>query len=169
MCLDQMSETPTCSICLGAFTDDNPKTTLECTHAFHATCIIDWFRSASNANTCPLCRAEPSTVLSYPDTMARCTILRRKARAKNAPIELKRCVEKIKKAEKILMQHKKACAEFGTDSIKALLRTHRNLQRRRWTAHRAVCKAKRELGLRSFPTMCVMPLARTRYRQHHFM
>ena len=162
-----MSETDsTCSICLGAFTDQNPKTTLECSHAFHATCIIDWFRSATNSNTCPLCRSEPSTVLNYPDTMARCTILRRKARAKNAPPELRRCVEKIRAAEQQLLRCKKAWRDFKTDHVKVLLQKHRTLMRRRWMAQRAVNKAKRELGLRSFPDLCAMPLARVPYSRH---
>ena len=161
-----MSES--CSICLGGFTDENPNTTIECGHAFHATCIIDWFRSASNSNTCPLCRAEPSTVLNYPDTMMRCTILRRKARSKNAPPELKRCVEKIQKAEKVVRECKKACKDFKTSEVKNIIQTYHTLIRKRWTAQRAVNKAKRELGLRSFPEISIMPLARTPYMRNRY-
>ena len=148
---------------MGAFTDENPRTALECSHGFHASCIIDWFRSAPRNNTCPLCRAEPSTVLSYPDTMTRCTILRRKARAKDAPPELKHRVAQIQKAEHTLTQRKQEWRDFCTPDIKAILSTYRALTRKRWTALRAVHKAKRELGLSSFPDLCAMPMARTPY------
>ena len=165
---DQMTDSEnTCSICMEGFTAENPRTELECGHGFHARCVIDWFRSSSQSNTCPLCRADPSTVLTYPDAMTRCTMLRRKARAADAPPALKRAVEKIQRAEKTCVQLKEECKRFKTEEIRKLLKDYRELHRKKWAAHRAVSKAKRELGLRDFPGVNIAPMIRTAYRRLH--
>ena len=156
----------TCSICMDGFTLQNPRTELECGHGFHARCIIDWFRSSTQSNTCPLCRADPSTVLTYPDTLQRCALLRRKARASNAPPELKKAVDKIRKAESAHTQLAREYREFNTAEIRKMLHKYRELNRKKWAARRAVAKAKRELGLQDFPGLCIMPLVRTPYRLH---
>ena len=127
----------TCSICMDGFTLQNPRTELECGHGFHARCIIDWFRSSTQSNTCPLCRADPSTVLTYPDTLQRCALLRRKARASNAPPELKKAVDKIRKAESAHTQLAREYREFNTAEIRKMLHKYHELNRKKWAARRA--------------------------------
>ncbi|KAK1434988.1 hypothetical protein QVD17_00743 [Tagetes erecta] len=41
-----------CSICLEAFGDDDPKTVTSCKHEFHLQCILEWCQRSSN---CPMC------------------------------------------------------------------------------------------------------------------
>ena len=45
--------TPCCSICTEALHSDGEFVLPECNHAFHATCIVHWFRSGQRR--CPLC------------------------------------------------------------------------------------------------------------------
>ena len=99
--------------------------------------------------------------------MTRCTMLRRKARAADAPPALKRAVEKIQRAEKTCVQLKEECKRFKTEEIRKLLKDYRELHRKKWAAHRAVSKAKRELGLRDFPGVNIAPMIRTAYRRLH--
>jgi hypothetical protein len=133
---------------------------LECQHAFHATCILQWFRSGHARNECPLCRANPRQVLSYPDVWARCTFLRRKARAKHAPAALKRAVHTIQKAEQQARAAQAAYRTFHMEQ-KEMLKTYHVLQRNRWRAARRVRQCKRSLGLRTFPGM-ELPLLKER-------
>lgn len=44
---------PCCSICTEALRSDGEFVLPECNHAFHATCIVHWFRSGQRR--CPLC------------------------------------------------------------------------------------------------------------------
>ncbi|KAK9072730.1 hypothetical protein SSX86_009165 [Deinandra increscens subsp. villosa] len=41
-----------CSICLEAFCDNDPKTVTSCKHEFHLQCILEWCQRSSN---CPMC------------------------------------------------------------------------------------------------------------------
>ncbi|KAK1429298.1 hypothetical protein QVD17_11504 [Tagetes erecta] len=41
-----------CSICLEAFCDSDPKTVTSCKHEFHLQCILEWCQRSSN---CPMC------------------------------------------------------------------------------------------------------------------
>ncbi|KAJ0952767.1 putative transcription factor C2H2 family [Helianthus annuus] len=41
-----------CSICLEAFCDSDPKTVTGCKHEFHLQCILEWCQRSSN---CPMC------------------------------------------------------------------------------------------------------------------
>lgn len=49
---NQSTTTLDCSICYSEIVDD--KYELECNHAFHTSCIINWFRIGNGA--CPMCR-----------------------------------------------------------------------------------------------------------------
>ena len=63
-----------CGICLAPLADD-VKATLECGHAFHQACMIQWFRCSSSRGRCPHCQdqgaasAAPQRVLE-PDVDA---------------------------------------------------------------------------------------------------
>ncbi|RWW26817.1 hypothetical protein GW17_00008785 [Ensete ventricosum] len=41
-----------CPTCLEEYRDDNPRTTLQCTHHFHLSCIYEWME---RSETCPVC------------------------------------------------------------------------------------------------------------------
>jgi len=51
----------TCSICLDEYQTDERIGVLSCGHAFHSSCIKEWFKSLTDAGkkkTCPLCRKQ---------------------------------------------------------------------------------------------------------------
>ena len=148
-----------CQICLDTDKEDEPTTTLECAHTFHTSCIIQWFRGPSSA--CPMCRAEPRMVLGYPDVMARCTMLRRRARAKGASPALKRSVLALIRSEEKANNTNDEYKAFLTQEVRQLLAHYRVLQRRRWQTRRQVLHRKRTLGLGVFPDM-TLPLLRHR-------
>jgi len=52
-----------CSICLDAYTKENPVYTLHDQHQFHAKCITQWFKYKQN---CPTCRWTPPPKIPQP-------------------------------------------------------------------------------------------------------
>src|SRR6056297_2791157 len=87
-----------CSICcMNMDVHLNVCTLSECQHQFHTNCIVTWFRNGSSS--CPCCRYEPL----QPEAIGkygRCKFLCNYAKRKEAPQELKKLVEKLKKKEK---------------------------------------------------------------------
>lgn len=85
----------TCTICCEELSAA-PAHELRCGHAFHTTCVIDWFRMGGC--TCPLCRSadfQAHTVpMSAPERVRR---LRRAAARADAPEALKALVNRIKR------------------------------------------------------------------------
>ena len=162
---------PACCICLQACSSSSSSThTLECGHVFHTDCIVAWFRTRGNAGTCPMCRADPSQVLTFPDAYARCSMLRRKARSSSAPAELKRAVARIQRAEQKEKEAMRESREFSTAETRRILQTHRRLRQKKWAARRAVHAAKRQLGLTAFPGFSEIPMLARAPPQHlHFM
>lgn len=87
-----------CSICTESL-DDGSMHALSCGHAFHVACICNWFRQGNPS--CPNCRDVGShpDALNWPDSMARASALRRRARNATAPVALKTLVCNVRKAE----------------------------------------------------------------------
>lgn len=55
-----------CIICMDAFSEDRPKHTLICSHAFHFDCILQWAQSDNEShNSCPVCRLDADSANSY--------------------------------------------------------------------------------------------------------
>jgi hypothetical protein len=84
-----------CSICREDVGPE-PYIVPECRHAFHAACLLPWFRMGNSS--CPYCRAQPPSQ-SRPSVAARYKLNRRLALRKNAPAGLKRLVARIRKQE----------------------------------------------------------------------
>merc|ERR1712048_1256025 len=52
-----VSSTPTCTICLVPIQEEEHCRTLQCTHSFHADCILEWWTHAPRVSlNCPNCR-----------------------------------------------------------------------------------------------------------------
>lgn len=100
-------------------------------------------------------------VLGYPDVMTRCTMLRRRARAKGASPALKRSVMALIRAEEKANQTNEEYKAFRTPEVRQLLARYNKLQRRRWQHRRQILHRKRMLGLGVFPDMA-LPLLRHR-------
>lgn len=150
-----------CSICMESLGDDASSTALECGHRFHTGCILTWFRSEDSHGACPLCRAQPGMVLTFQDTMERCTLLRRRARARSAPAALRRAAGAVRRAEARQREVQAELRAFLTPEVRGVLRRHRRLRLLRWSAQRRVFRAKRQLGIGSFPGVD-LPLVRLR-------
>ena len=140
---------PTCTICLESITE-NKHVLEECGHAFHAGCIVKWFRSQAN-DRCPNCRGLPSHYLSYPDVMERYKMMRGRSRSTRAPKRLKRAVQSIKKTEAALKEAKRQVKEYRNEpETKACLKRVRDLETKTWRLEDRLSEKKRRLGLSNY-------------------
>ena len=95
-----------CSICLDNLNKEQTYKLPECGHIYHTNCIFHWIRNGHNK--CPYC-GNSGTNLNNSDDECEYSyrafnhdqyiILRRFARNKNAPYELKKNVEQLKNLE----------------------------------------------------------------------
>lgn len=121
-----------CVICAGRLTPSTAHR-LACGHdAFHADCLIEWFRRGNDS--CPLCRDDtiaPTHPSSATDRERR---LRQYARRKTAPRELVRLVDLIKR-------HGDATRD-AQRAIKSFELTNHNLIQRSRKLYRAAHAAR---------------------------
>lgn len=87
-----------CSVCLGDI-EENDRYELDCGHAFHTRCIVQWFRSCSGG-PCPNCRANEPVELEFGEAMTRARYLRRYSTRRDAPKELKKMATRVRSREK---------------------------------------------------------------------
>lgn len=105
-----------CSICTESI-DLSSNHILECGHAFHADCIITWFRHGNSC--CPNCRNPGETkMLNFNDSQARASELRKRSRNKNAPKRLKILVERLKFSEQKYKEVRKLMKEYRLQNIR---------------------------------------------------
>ena len=144
-----MSTPITCPICLedidGEATD---KHTLDCQHAFHASCLLKWTLQG-NGTSCPTCRASTTTRttgLGFMTSSARASYLRRTlARRKNAPPDLLRLVDQLRRAEAQKKEARRKDAAERRENRDALRRVRRT-RTAYWRASRRENEARRLLG-----------------------
>lgn len=104
------SDDNSCSICFMTMDIDNNVCTLnDCQHRFHTNCIVGWFRNGNSS--CPCCRDDPLPLDSL-QKYGRCKFLCKYAKRKEAPPELKKLVERLKKKEKYLQECHKNIREW---------------------------------------------------------
>lgn len=101
-----------CSICYEEINNDENNThTLECNHCYHSSCIIKWFRSGHS--NCPLCNDSTLDLnLGYYRKIETIKEIKKIARKKSCPQNIKKKIEKIKKCEIVLKNAVKAFNEF---------------------------------------------------------
>ena len=153
-----------CSICCD--TAQNTFHELPCGHAFHADCIIQWFRSGGP--TCPLCRNEDAPTLNLFTARQRAVYLRRVSKARDAPRALKKMVNRLKQAEEKVKEKRKELVEFKK-LHKNKLKTLSRLRSNKWRADSHVRSIRTRLGMFSderFPVPLVKRDSRFVSRHH---
>jgi len=142
-----------CLICHDVLAGDaaNPPYRLECGHAYHAGCIVTWFRTGHM--NCPYCGdtgvnapkpADRTGILSRSERTlvnARCSRLRQYARRKDAPLELVRMVERMRGTEQEIAENARRVKEFKNSkdngmTWRELDREYHKLRRHGWALHR---------------------------------
>ena len=131
-------------------------TQLPCGHWFHSDCALAWARRGNAA--CAVCRHVPEGVAPPADDDAyiptvrlarhRVGLVRRFARNKSAPREVKRLLETERKARLML---RKARAELGAyrklDLTRAIIKEVTKLETRVWQAETRLHDSSVRLGL----------------------
>lgn len=119
----------TCPICLERM-DSNYE--LECGHAFHAKCLVQWFRQKPY---CPMCR-DPGVRVDERSNIrtleAMFRLKRELSRRKNAPKLLKRLVASYRKKAARLRQRKKEFREWKRSDEGKEFRRLRDIHSRHW-------------------------------------
>jgi hypothetical protein len=139
------SDEKVCSICLCEENDDAKMHALDCGHKFHVDCILSWYKSGGKS--CPMCRhTSTSNTLSFMDTQARYSLMRARARRKDAPKSLKRIYEDLLKLEK---ERKNMAAERKAfmNENKELVKKYKKQRQTIWSLDRRIYKIKRKLGV----------------------
>lgn len=168
--MDEYNEN--CAIChenMNIIDDNNEMYELpECKHYFHTNCILTWFRSGHNR--CPLCNNEGlnnnnmsinlinNTLDNYSWQYKRKLLnanyveMRNLSRKKDAPKELKKKIEKLKKQEEKYKNATKEVNEFLNSKpknmkVQQIISKIRVLRGKKWELKRKIIKMKTYIGL----------------------
>lgn len=142
-----------CVICqeeCTAVEEDPTCITIECGHRFHCRCLLHWTRMGNMS--CPLCRRStaverPLNALGYMTVQARAAYLRRTmGRRKTCPVELRRLLEKEKKARKRLTAATRALGTHRRQH-RDTIRKERRLRRQVFEARFAISTCARLIGV----------------------
>lgn len=138
-----------CAICYEELGDLQNYNLDDCGHTFHTSCIVKWFREGNSS--CPICRDVGSEMkLCWPDSQARATALRRKARSSKAPIELKRLVKNVQTHEKAYTNFRAEYNKIRKDH-KEVFKKLSNIRTKMYAASRKKRQSIRILGTFSSP------------------
>ncbi len=135
----------TCSICLESLNDDQTFSLEACGHTFHTKCIVNWFR---NSKSCPCCRNTPELAKQIPSFYLneRYRELRRIAKLKNAPNDLKKLVEKLKIIEEKKKDANKDLSDFRNDN-KEIFKEERKLRKCKWRQYNKEREIRNRIGI----------------------
>lgn len=131
-----------CAICQEDI-DAYPTTRMPChpDHVFHSACILQWMR---HKHTCPLCR-DPGPPMRVVNPIHRAVLVRRFAKERTAPLELKHAVLKVDKLERKVKGLRVAIREFRREH-KATLRKLQGMEQRVENTQSTALLAFKELG-----------------------
>lgn len=142
-----MENNETCVICYNELDDEEQCYSIEpCGHTFHTKCIIDWFRRAS---TCPCCRDNTvEQINEIPGFVLRerAKELKRISRRANAPDDLKKLVERVKKCDIKMKEKTKELKEYRKDN-KEILSKEKKMMREKWNLNYSKRRLERLVGL----------------------
>ena len=152
-----------CAICHDNLGEGDNYTLPECNHKFHTNCIMTWFRMKHD--TCPLCnnrginktKAQVNEEANNGSWALRKKYLKlygivsRKSRGKNAPKEMKKAVEKVKKYQKKFEDFKKEKSQWNSHvpenmTVRQILSKYEKLRNKKWKMQRTLNNKKRIVG-----------------------
>ena len=142
----------------------------ECNHKYHTNCIMTWFRTGRN--TCPLCNHPGVNVqtqlnntswLDKLEALENYKQLRSYARRKDAPKELKRSVESLRKIEKRMRINRKKKKELLNSKHPHLTgrefwKKCTQIRREGWRIERLIRRKKLLIGLSKRTTQIIIPV-----------
>lgn len=134
-----------CSICLDDLTKGSVFKLKECGHEFHTECIINWFRSSSS---CPTCRGEQSQEYQKIGftIKERLPIIKKIAKRKNAPKDLKKLIENLNKASKKNKLLKKELIKYKLEN-KNIIKEGRLIRNNLYNTNTEIGKIERLISL----------------------
>lgn len=143
-----------CSICIEDLNNEPCYCLPGCNHQFHTRCVINWFRQSGAQTPCPICRDntldESTKQIPAYYLYERSKELIKIARKKDAPKELKRKAERLKKIKQEAKEKCAALKEF-TKENKNVLDAYRKLNRERWSSRNKIYQLERNIGLYNTP------------------
>ncbi len=132
-----------CMICLENLSTEQQYSLPECSHTFHQNCIMQWFRSGSHK--CPLCNYlgvnDSMNAVShlghgswYTTGKHKYKMIRQYSRKKEAPLVLKKQIEKLKILELKQTNLRKEIKEFKNKvgTFKELNKEWNKYRSKRW-------------------------------------
>ena len=149
------SDDNTCAICLCEMTDDESIYTIpECNHKFHTNCALQWYRQTNQTN-CPLCRSNPDDIfgINMGSRNGRISLWKRLGRRKSCPKEVRKALDKLKRAKEMSIIASKEITEFKR-THKELMKIFNKLRNNKWNKWRGITRAERELD--ALPTLILI-------------
>jgi hypothetical protein len=140
----------------------------ECNHKYHTNCIMTWFRAGHN--TCPLCnnqginaQTQPTSWTDRLKALENYKELRRDARRKDAPNELKRSIKSLRRMEATMQANRKRKKEFMTSKHpcltgRELLNKHTKIKREGYRIERVIRRKKLLIGLSKRSVDIIIPV-----------
>ena len=165
------SDTEICPICQDSLTGEL-YTLPECNHTFHTNCIMTWFRAPTGNSKCPLCNhsginklqhLKDADYYSKHSALINYSFMRKYSKNKNAPKELKKMVEKLKKVEERKKNHMEEFKNFKKTKYSDLTalevyKKYTNFITKRWEIDRRIRRHKMLIGFQHKSRTLIIPI-----------
>tara|TARA_B110000285_G_C14945244_1_gene524000 strand:+ start:96 stop:620 length:525 start_codon:yes stop_codon:yes gene_type:complete len=135
----------------------------ECSHNYHTNCIMTWFRAGHN--TCPLCNNKGINAtnkeandhinnVSWEQRQSYLSLYKeisRNSKRKNAPVKMKKAVEKVVKYQKKFSEFKKESIAWKKSmpentTVREIILKISKYRQRKWKMARVLRDKKRMIG-----------------------
>ena len=157
-----MGDNEICAICHEVLGNDIYNLP-ECTHNYHTNCIMTWFRAGHN--TCPLCNNEGINAtnkeandhinnVSWQQNQRYLFLYKeisKNSKRKNAPVKIKKAVEKVVKYQKKFNDFKKESIVWKKSipentTVRQIILKNSKYRQRKWQMARVLRNKKRMIG-----------------------